>query len=177
MKLSAFLLCIVATMTQNTIFVLSDCLVGDIMYQEGDSIGHDGRTCCDDDSSPNGDSSSYIGVEGICGPDGEIIETGKTFTCAGSVPYCVQCGTPGEWGAALCLSDPAVPSNCEYNGETSLEMEKSKSSQKPLCSEVNTESYISNVNGESEGDIGSGSSNLWNMNLLFLLLGASATII
>ena len=82
----------------------STCLVGDIMYQEGDSIGHIGFECID--------SSSYDGTVSICGPNGTIIEAGDEFTCSESVPYCVQCG-PRARGAALCLSSEEIPDHCK----------------------------------------------------------------
>ncbi|KAL9183772.1 hypothetical protein ACHAXT_004628 [Thalassiosira profunda] len=73
------------------------CLVGDIMYQEGDSIGHIGLECIDD--------VAYDARASTCGPDGEIVETEEVFSCSGSTPYCMQCGPRGI-GAALCLSSP-----------------------------------------------------------------------
>lgn len=75
----------------------ADCLVGDIMYQEGQSTGHIGLKCFN--------STSYIGSATACGPNGKLEDTEMEFTCPESVPYCMQCGPKG-WGAALCLSVP-----------------------------------------------------------------------
>jgi hypothetical protein len=81
----------------------SQCLVGDIMYREGDSIGHIGMECID--------SASYDGTASTCGPNGQIIDTEKQFTCPESAPFCVQCGQRG-WGAALCLSSETTDRDC-----------------------------------------------------------------
>ena len=84
------------------------CLVGDIMLSEGDSAGHIGLECITD--------MTYKGTESTCGPDGTIVEEEQTFTCSGSVPYCVQCGPRGR-GSALCLSTPTTDRN--FEGPTS----------------------------------------------------------
>ena len=76
---------------------LQGCLVGDIMYAEGDDMGHIGLECLD--------KSRYEGKESRCGPGGTILEEDKVFTCPDSVPYCVQDG-PRGWGNAFCLSSP-----------------------------------------------------------------------
>ena len=82
----------------------ADCLVGDIMYQEGQSGGHIGYECI------NG--TDYTGIGSTCGPNGEMEEAEMTYTCPDSVPYCVQCGPPGR-GAALCLSTPTTDRDCD----------------------------------------------------------------
>ena len=73
----------------------SDCLVDDMILQEGESAGHIGLECIS--------SSSYIGLEGIC-INGTISELEKEFDCSteAGVQHCVQNG-PRGWGAALCL--------------------------------------------------------------------------
>jgi len=73
------------------------CIVGDILYAHGDSIGHIGTDCIDD--------SFYNGVESVC-QHGEIMEVNKIFSCPGAVPVCNQCGAKGR-GNALCMSSPA----------------------------------------------------------------------
>mmetsp|Transcript_30259 Transcript_30259/g.55787 ORF Transcript_30259/g.55787 Transcript_30259/m.55787 type:complete len:376 (-) Transcript_30259:101-1228(-) len=78
----------------------AECLVGDIMYMEGDNTGHIGLECIDD--------STYEGSTSICGPDGAFVEELQTFTCPA---YCVQCG-PRGFGAALCLSIPTTDRDC-----------------------------------------------------------------
>jgi len=87
------------------------CLNGDIMYLEGDSIGHIGLECTDD--------STYEGSTSTCGPDGTFVEDVQTFTCP---EYCVQCG-PRGLGAALCLSTPTTDRDCgeaEYFDNNSI---------------------------------------------------------
>mmetsp|Transcript_12718 Transcript_12718/g.27513 ORF Transcript_12718/g.27513 Transcript_12718/m.27513 type:complete len:376 (+) Transcript_12718:243-1370(+) len=78
----------------------AECLVGDIMYMEGDNTGHIGLECIDD--------STYEGSTSICGPDSAFVEELQTFTCPA---YCVQCG-PRGFGAALCLSTPTTDRDC-----------------------------------------------------------------
>ena len=84
--------------------VLADCLVGDIVYSQGQSIGHLGVECL------NG--TSYQARESSCGPNGTVLETTSELSCGGSVPYCVQCG-PASPGNALCLSTPTPPARCQ----------------------------------------------------------------
>ncbi|EJK60318.1 hypothetical protein THAOC_19348, partial [Thalassiosira oceanica] len=72
------------------------CLVGDVMYQEGDSVGYIGLECID--------GSSFTARSSTCGPDGVIVDEETTEVCPESVPHCVQCGT--GVGSALCLSTP-----------------------------------------------------------------------
>ena len=76
------------------------CLVGDIMYRDGDSVGVIGETCTGE--------ASYSGTKSTC-RNGKVIEEPYDGTCAA---FCVQCGNPGERGAALCLSNPEVPEHC-----------------------------------------------------------------
>ena len=88
----------------------ADCLVGDIMYSEGDSIGQIGLECIN--------STSFDGNTSVCGSDGQVIETEMELTCPDSVPYCMQCG-PRGWGAALCLSTPDLGNrDCGDDNET-----------------------------------------------------------
>ena len=83
----------------------SGCLVGDIMYLEGDSLGFIGLECTN--------ATHFDGLESFCGPNGQVVDEPTVLSCddSPSVPFCVQCG-PRQWGAALCLSDPAVPEYC-----------------------------------------------------------------
>ncbi|KAL3762742.1 hypothetical protein ACHAW5_006553 [Stephanodiscus triporus] len=93
----------------------ADCLVeGDMMFYEGQSMGHLGVECLN--------STSYNATDTVCGPDGEMIESPAVYTCPTSdpefdpdglyaAPFCVQCSPPGP-GSALCLSSPDLPSNC-----------------------------------------------------------------
>eukprot|EP00581_Thalassiosira_minuscula_P010508 CAMPEP_0183710134 /NCGR_PEP_ID=MMETSP0737-20130205/5966_1 /TAXON_ID=385413 /ORGANISM="Thalassiosira miniscula, Strain CCMP1093" /LENGTH=463 /DNA_ID=CAMNT_0025938357 /DNA_START=35 /DNA_END=1426 /DNA_ORIENTATION=- len=83
--------------------VTADCLVGDIMYEEGQSTGTIGVECID--------GTSYDAIEGTC-DDGEIIRAQTVLDCGGTTPHCVQCG-PRDPGAALCLSSPEVPERCD----------------------------------------------------------------
>merc|ERR1712127_897691 len=48
------------------------CLVGDIMYREGNSIGHIGLECVNE--------TSYDGTASTCGPNGDIITTEMQFS-------------------------------------------------------------------------------------------------
>lgn len=88
----------------------SGCLVGDIMFMEGDSIGQIGLECLT--------STSYNATESFCGPDGAIIESEAVYTCPETSSYCVQCGVAGEIGSALCLSSPEIPSDCSGSTTT-----------------------------------------------------------
>jgi hypothetical protein len=83
---------------------LTGCLVGDIMYTNGQSTGHIGIECVND--------TSYNAIESICSGDNIITETDAQFTCPEESSYCVQCGVVGEKGSALCLTSPEVPSDC-----------------------------------------------------------------
>lgn len=100
----------IAVLTQAPV-VNGDCLVGDIMYQEGESTGHIGLECFN--------STSYIGSATACGPNGVLEDTEMEFTCPESVPYCMQCG-PRGWGAALCLSVPDLGNRVCDNDEEFL---------------------------------------------------------
>lgn len=99
----------------NTSVVNADCLVeGDMVFVEGQSLGHIGLTCIN--------STSYNATDSICGPgegfDGVIIDAPAVYTCPQDdeaiqpTPYCVQCGPPGMQGA-VCLSTPEVPDYCD----------------------------------------------------------------
>jgi len=88
---------------------LTGCLVGDIMYTNGQSTGHIGIECVND--------SSYNAIEYICSGDNMITETDAQFTCPEVASHCVQCGVVGE-GSALCLASPEVPSVCATAVET-----------------------------------------------------------
>jgi hypothetical protein len=87
-----------------------DCLVdGDMMFMEGQSLGHVGLECLN--------STSYDAFEMICGPpasngtDGVVVEVDAVYTCSAESSYCVQCGPRGR-GAALCLDSPDLPADC-----------------------------------------------------------------
>lgn len=73
-----------------------DCLVGDIMYVEGDNVGYIGLTCHED-------GKSFLAEESRC-ENGKVRGERKEMTCPDEVPYCCQSGQAGEWGAATCLS-------------------------------------------------------------------------
>ena len=80
------------------------CLVGDIVYLDGDSIGFLGSACLDE--------SMFNATESTC-VNGAIVDTQTVMTCDKSVPYCVQCGPDFSAGAALCLETPASPDFCK----------------------------------------------------------------
>lgn len=73
-----------------------DCLVGDIMYQNGQRIGVQGDTCLDD--------TKYSGTESIC-IDGQVKEVEYFGDCASEYEgsECHQQGKVGERFAAVCL--------------------------------------------------------------------------
>eukprot|EP00484_Ammonia_sp_Unknown_P013017 CAMPEP_0197072892 /NCGR_PEP_ID=MMETSP1384-20130603/210323_1 /TAXON_ID=29189 /ORGANISM="Ammonia sp." /LENGTH=560 /DNA_ID=CAMNT_0042511713 /DNA_START=122 /DNA_END=1805 /DNA_ORIENTATION=+ len=75
-----------------------DCLVGDIMYQNGDSIGIQSDTCLDDEK--------YSGTESICN-NGKVEEAEYFGDCGEDSPgsKCHQQGEVGERFAAVCLKD------------------------------------------------------------------------
>jgi len=81
----------------------AECLVGDIVHREGDSIGEIGLECIS--------GTTYDGWLETCSADGTIHRKDKSFTCPESAPYCVQCG-PRGWGNALCLSTPTIDRDC-----------------------------------------------------------------
>ena len=80
------------------------CLVGDIMYLDGDSIGFLGSACLDE--------STFNATVSTC-ENGKIVDTEAVMMCDESVPYCVQCGPNSSAGAALCLETPAGPDFCK----------------------------------------------------------------
>jgi len=79
------------------------CLVGDIMYIPGQSIGEIGVECIN--------STSYDAIQSKCVADGTISDSEGVSTCPSIVPYCVQCGPRGI-GAALCLSTNTTDRDC-----------------------------------------------------------------
>lgn len=86
----------VSNFDQNSIDT-NNCLVGDILYNNGDYVGYIGLECLDD--------SNYTGIESFC-IDGEIVNEEKTLTCDENiVPRCFQCGEKG-WGQAICKDQP-----------------------------------------------------------------------
>ena len=88
------------------------CLVGDIMYNAGDNIGHIGLECIN--------ATSYKARESFCMDDGTIQDNmDAQFTCPESSSYCVQCGVAGEIGSALCLESAEVPSDCATANQAS----------------------------------------------------------
>lgn len=108
------------TMKKNTVFLAmvvfllalmmttkvatGDCLVGDIMHSEGDSVGTIGWECHKDNNK------TYDGTESVC-QNGQVVRKPVVLECSGTVPYCVQCG-PRQIGGALCLSTTDVPERC-----------------------------------------------------------------
>ena len=84
----------------------SQCTVGDIVYQEGESTGYFQHECL------NG--TYWIGTESVCTEDGSIVGQPITGQCsaAAGVPHCIQCGPPGRH-SSLCLPKPEVPSHCQ----------------------------------------------------------------
>jgi len=87
-----------------TVSPFQGCLVGDILFAEGQSTGHIGLECVNE--------TSYDGSEGVCSSDGNIVQIEKKFTCPKGVPYCIQCGPKAE-GDAFCLSTKLIPEQCE----------------------------------------------------------------
>jgi len=83
--------------------VEGNCLSGDIMYIEGDSIGYIGLECINE--------TSFDASLSTCGADGVVVRTEEERSCPSMVPFCVQCG-PRGWGSALCLSTPTTNRDC-----------------------------------------------------------------
>ena len=96
----------VAVMTMAFSTCYADCLVGDIMYQEGDSVGFIGWECLN--------STHFDGTESFC-RNGVVESDPVVFSCSNDnmAPplFCVQCG-PRNRGAALCLYTNTVPDYC-----------------------------------------------------------------
>lgn len=92
------------TMAVSTCY--ADCLVGDIMVQEGDSVGFIGWECLN--------STHFDGTESFC-RNGVVESDPVVLSCSNDnmspPPFCVQCG-PRNRGAALCLSTNTVPDYC-----------------------------------------------------------------
>ena len=118
---------VTATLSLMSVTASADCLVGDIMYREGDSIGYLGLECLN--------STSFDATESVCGPDGVVVETDAVLACPTISEYCVQCGTR-EPGAALCLSTPDLPSDCV--GVVAGDDEEEEEEEDPLLCEVGT---------------------------------------
>merc|ERR1719277_227388 len=74
----------------------AQCLVGNVMYSEGDSIGFIGHACTG--------ASTFKGTESFC-RGGKVVDVPYMGTCTGAVPHCVQEG-PAKMGAAVCLATP-----------------------------------------------------------------------
>ena len=119
---TVLLLLLLLLLNDNNAIVNADCLVeGDMAFMEGQSLGHIGLACIN--------STSYNATDRICGPgegfDGVIIDVPSVYTCPTnddvslSTPYCVQCGSPGIEGSAICLSSPEVPDYCNASGGSS----------------------------------------------------------
>ena len=97
--MAIFLLCIL--MMTFISEINGDCLGGDIMYREGQSAGHLGRTCIND--------LEYSGTEYVCS-GGDFVEKPYVGDCDftgfnGEQFFCCQSGTPGDLGAAICITD------------------------------------------------------------------------
>lgn len=45
----------------------------------------------------------------------QVVEEPLSGTCPESAPFCVQCGQPGDRGAALCLSSTERPGSCSFD--------------------------------------------------------------
>ena len=119
---------VTATLSLMSVTASADCLVGDIMYREGDSIGYLGLECLN--------STSFDATESVwCGPDGVVVETDAVLACPTISEYCVQCGTR-EPGAALCLSTPDLPSDCV--GVVAGDDKEEEEEEDPLLCEVGT---------------------------------------
>ena len=119
---SSILTTVLLLLNDHNSIVNADCLVeGDMAFMEGQSLGHIGLACIN--------STSYNATDSICGPgegfDGVIIDVPSVYTCPTnddvslSTPYCVQCGSPGIEGSAICLSSPEVPDYCNASGGSS----------------------------------------------------------
>lgn len=139
------------------------CLVGDVLYTHGDSIGHLGTDCIDD--------SFYNGVESIC-QHGQILEVQKIFSCPDAVPVCNQCGEKGK-GNALCLSIPAPiattrsRSSCVTGSMWMSDEGTEKSIGDTMEEEEDREASLDEFNMET-----SSSSGMSNSSLLVLSVGA-----
>jgi len=81
------------------------CLIGDILYSDGDIVGHFGYQCLDD--------SMYEAVESFC-KNGEILEKDKVISCPLSAPICNRCGGRGI-GNARCLSSSTLDVSTQRN--------------------------------------------------------------
>lgn len=90
------------------------CLVGDIAYDNGDTIGHIGYECLDD--------SNYEAMQSIC-QNGTVVKQEITETCPESAPVCYQCGERGM-GNALCMTSQSNSttsvSSSRINGNTCM---------------------------------------------------------
>lgn len=80
-----------------------DCMVGQMLYQPGDSMGHFGYACI------NG--THFEAAESECGEDGNMVYKNVVLSCPRDVPMCVQCGT-NHVGQALCVSSAHESVNC-----------------------------------------------------------------
>lgn len=126
------------------------CLVGDIMYSHGDSIGHLGTDCIDD--------FFYNGVESIC-QHGQILEVEKIFSCPDAVPVCNQCGVKAK-GNALCLSKPTPTATTRsrttcVTGSIWMSSEEAlKSTGETLEEEEDEEVFVDGFNMDSSSSSG-----------------------
>ena len=84
-----------------------DCLVGDIMYSEGDSVGTIGWECHKDNNK------TYDGTESVC-QNGQVVRKPVVLECSGTVAnLCHSVCGPRQIGGALCLSTTTdVPEHC-----------------------------------------------------------------
>ena len=73
--------------------------MGDVVYQNGQIIGHLGSTC-------NDDGDTYVGTQSQC-VDGNITQTVYNGDCDAEYngSFCCQSGMPGSAGGATCIKD------------------------------------------------------------------------
>eukprot|EP00747_Dinoflagellata_sp_TGD_P090540 gnl/TRDRNA2_/TRDRNA2_164731_c0_seq3.p1 gnl/TRDRNA2_/TRDRNA2_164731_c0~~gnl/TRDRNA2_/TRDRNA2_164731_c0_seq3.p1 ORF type:complete len:265 (-),score=23.67 gnl/TRDRNA2_/TRDRNA2_164731_c0_seq3:16-810(-) len=81
----------------------SDCLVGDVMYAENQSIGYIGAACTD--------TSTFNATESFC-RNGTVVDEFFTGKCSGNDPYCVQTADGTGGGGAICLDKPIPERDC-----------------------------------------------------------------
>ena len=91
-----WIIAVLATTSSINAMEQKECLVGDIFYLNGDSIGYSGLECVDE--------SSFDAMISTC-VQGTIVNSFAIMKCDAKVPYCVQCGLRGK-GAAHCLNSP-----------------------------------------------------------------------
>jgi hypothetical protein len=136
----------------------SGCLVGDIMYEAGDNIGHIGLECLN--------STSYDATESVCGEDGNIEESNAVYTCPETSSYCVQCGERGI-GAALCLDTTEVPSYCSSNSSTTAEITDETPGPAPATPTTESSPSTTSTAANTPSTMNSSVKNVASMGVLF----------